>query len=83
MNVITYMMPRTHPRFKSAPSKICYKYSPFLFVDEKDAEKGIEYPYQKMKGFYKSVLDLGPEYVRDEVICNYIVRGHMGINEIK
>ena len=26
---------------------------------------------------------LNAEYVRDDVICNYIVRGHMGINETK
>lgn len=82
-DIITYMMPRAHPRFKNAPNIFCYKYTPFLFVDEKDVEKGIEYPYQKMKGFYKGVLELGPEYVRDEVICNYIVRGHVGINRTK
>ena len=75
-------MPRAHPRFKHAPNKFCYKFTPF-FLDENDAKKRIEYPYQKMKGFYKGVLELGPEYVRDEVIYNYIVRGHMGINTTK
>lgn len=82
-NVITYMMPRAHPRFKHAPNKFCYKFTPFLFVDKNDADKRIEYPYQKMKGFYKGVLELEPEYVCDEVIRNYIVHGHVGINRTK
>ncbi|GJY18910.1 retrovirus-related pol polyprotein from transposon TNT 1-94 [Tanacetum coccineum] len=34
-------------------------------VSEKDKMNGILHPYQKLKGFYKGVLNLGPDYIRD------------------
>lgn len=77
------MRPRAHQRFKHAPNEFCYKFTLFLFVDENDAKKRIEYPYQKMKGFYNGVLNLGPEYVCDELISNYIMNGHVGVNQTK
>ncbi|GJV92734.1 hypothetical protein Tco_1540547 [Tanacetum coccineum] len=34
-------------------------------VSEDDKRNGISHPYQKLKGFYKGVLNLGPEFIRD------------------
>ncbi|GKE03873.1 hypothetical protein Tco_1395891 [Tanacetum coccineum] len=34
-------------------------------VSEKDVKNGISHAYQKLKGFYKGVLNLGPDYTRD------------------
>ncbi|GJS60925.1 putative reverse transcriptase domain-containing protein [Tanacetum coccineum] len=34
-------------------------------VSEKDERNRISYAYQKLKGFYKGVLNLGPDYIRD------------------
>ncbi|GKC90928.1 hypothetical protein Tco_1151577 [Tanacetum coccineum] len=34
-------------------------------VSEKDKMNGISHAYQKLKGFYKGVLNLGPDYIRD------------------
>ncbi|GJZ50296.1 putative reverse transcriptase domain-containing protein [Tanacetum coccineum] len=35
-------------------------------VSEKDEKNGISHAYQKLKGFYKRVLNLGPDYIRDK-----------------
>ncbi|GJY99809.1 putative reverse transcriptase domain-containing protein [Tanacetum coccineum] len=34
-------------------------------VSDDDKKNGISHPYQKLKGFYKGVLNLGPDYIRD------------------
>ena len=82
-NNITYMMPRDHPRLKHATNMYCYKFSPFLYVDDKDEHNGIKYPYQKMKGFYEGVLKLGPEYVHDELVRKYIMKWHLDVDDAK
>ncbi|GJY41768.1 hypothetical protein Tco_0429038 [Tanacetum coccineum] len=38
---------------------------PFTMVSEEDKINVISHPYQKLKGFYKGVLNLGPDYIRD------------------
>ena len=77
-DIITYMMPRTHPGFKHATNRFCYKFSPFLFISNDDMKRGIEYPYQMMEGFYNGVLKLGPEYTRDELVAKWILRKQCG-----
>ncbi|GKE31726.1 homeodomain-like protein [Tanacetum coccineum] len=57
---VTYQMVRSHPRFKNYTNKQCNKIPPLLKVSEKDVKNGISYTYQKLKGFYKGVLNLGP-----------------------
>ncbi|GJW73643.1 hypothetical protein Tco_0133013 [Tanacetum coccineum] len=63
---VTYQMVRSHPRFKNHTNEQCNKIPPLLKVSEKDERNGISYAYQKLKGFYKGVLNLGPDYIRDE-----------------
>nr|GEW50641.1 hypothetical protein [Tanacetum cinerariifolium] len=62
---VTYKMMRSHPRFKHHTNEQCNKIPTLLKVSEEDKMKGISHPYQKLKGFYKGVLNLGPDYIRD------------------
>ncbi|GJV82105.1 hypothetical protein Tco_1517975 [Tanacetum coccineum] len=60
---VTYQMVRSHPRFKHHTNEQCNKIPPLLKVSEKDKKNGISHAYQKLKGFYKGVLNLGPDYI--------------------
>ncbi|GJV64310.1 gag-pol polyprotein [Tanacetum coccineum] len=62
---VTYQMVRSHPRFKHHNNEQCNKIPPLLKVSKEDMMNGISHSYQKLKSFYKGVLNLGPEYVRD------------------
>ncbi|GKC44868.1 hypothetical protein Tco_1062590 [Tanacetum coccineum] len=62
---VTYQMVRSHLRFKHHTNEQCNKIPPLLKVSNKDKKNGISHPYQKIKGFYKGVLNLGPDYIRD------------------
>ncbi|GJV76266.1 retrovirus-related pol polyprotein from transposon TNT 1-94 [Tanacetum coccineum] len=55
---VTYQMVRSHPRFKHLTNKQCNKIPPLLKVSEQDKMNGISHSYQKLKGFYKGILDL-------------------------
>ncbi|GJX18011.1 putative reverse transcriptase domain-containing protein [Tanacetum coccineum] len=61
---VTYQMVRSHPRFKHHTNEQCNKIPPLLKVREEDKNNGISRPYQKLRGFYKGVLNLGPDYIR-------------------
>ncbi|GJT79763.1 hypothetical protein Tco_1054105 [Tanacetum coccineum] len=76
-NEVTYQMVRSHPRFKRHTNKQCNKIPPLLKVSEEDEMNGISYAYQKLKGFYKGVLNLGPDYIRDEKTEEWLTRGHI------
>ncbi|GJW77833.1 homeodomain-like protein [Tanacetum coccineum] len=54
---------RSHPRFKHHTNEQCNKILPLLKVSEKDERNGISHAYQKLKRFYKGVLNLGPDYI--------------------
>ncbi|GJY97363.1 mitochondrial proton/calcium exchanger protein-like protein isoform X1 [Tanacetum coccineum] len=45
-------------------------------VSEEDKMNGISHSYQKLKSFYKGVLNLGPEYVRDAKMEEWLTRAH-------
>ncbi|GJX82013.1 homeodomain-like protein [Tanacetum coccineum] len=60
---VTYQMVRSHPRFKHHTNEQCNKIPPLLKVSEKDKKNGISHAYQKLKGFYKGVLNLGSDYI--------------------
>ncbi|GJS15359.1 hypothetical protein Tco_0409831 [Tanacetum coccineum] len=52
-------------------------------VSELDKMNGISHAYQKLKGFYKGVLNLGPEFIRDPSIEEYLTLGHISVHEMK
>ncbi|GKC97379.1 hypothetical protein Tco_1167654 [Tanacetum coccineum] len=78
---VTYQMVRSHPRFKHHTNEQCNKIPPLLKVSEKDKMNGISHSYQKLKSFYKGVLNLGPEYVRDAKMEEWLTRGHISMHE--
>ncbi|GJW88948.1 putative reverse transcriptase domain-containing protein [Tanacetum coccineum] len=69
---VTYQMVRSHPRFKNHTNEQCSKIPPLLKVSEEDKMNGILHSYQKLKGFYKGVLNLGPDYIRDAKIEEWL-----------
>ncbi|GJR63552.1 hypothetical protein Tco_1505714 [Tanacetum coccineum] len=78
---VTYQMVQSHPRFKHHTNEQCNKIPPLLKVSEKDEKNGISHPYQKLKGFYKGVLNLGPDYIRDAKTEEWLTRGHISVHE--
>ncbi|GJV36907.1 homeodomain-like protein [Tanacetum coccineum] len=80
---VTYQMVRSHPRFKHHTNKQCNKIPTLLKVSEKDKMNEISHAYKKLKGFYKGVLNLGPDYIRDEKTEEWLTRGHISVNEME
>ncbi|GKA22223.1 gag-pol polyprotein [Tanacetum coccineum] len=79
---VTYQMARTHPRFKHLSNEQCNKIRPILKVRARDELEGKSHPFQKLKEFFKGVLNLGPKYIRDEKKVECITRGHVSIYEM-
>ncbi|GJV20874.1 gag-pol polyprotein [Tanacetum coccineum] len=82
-NCVTYQMARSHPRFKHLTNAQCNKMWPLLKVSAQDELKGISHPYQKLKGFYKEVLNLGPEYIKNETVEEWLTRRHVSVHEME
>ncbi|GJV85422.1 gag-pol polyprotein [Tanacetum coccineum] len=80
---VTYQMARSHPRFKYLSNAQCNKIKPLLKVSMHDKLNGISYPYQKLKSFYKGVLNLGPEYARDAKMEEWLTRRHVSVHEME
>ncbi|GJV58489.1 putative reverse transcriptase domain-containing protein [Tanacetum coccineum] len=76
---VTYQMVRSHPRFKHHTNEQCNKIPPLLKVSEEDKKNGISHAYQKLKGFYKGVLNLGPDYIRHTTMEEWLTRGQLEI----
>ncbi|GKA10843.1 hypothetical protein Tco_0690276 [Tanacetum coccineum] len=72
---VTYQMVRSHPRFKHHTNEQCNKIPPLLKVSKEDKMNGISHPYQKLKGFYKGVLNLGPDYIQDAKMEEWLMCG--------
>ncbi|GJS78709.1 hypothetical protein Tco_0728590 [Tanacetum coccineum] len=80
---VTYQMVRSHPRFKHLTNKQRNKIPPLLKVSEEDKMNGISHLYQKLKGFYKGVLNLGPKYVQDTKMEEWLTHGHISVHEME
>ncbi|GJQ99309.1 putative reverse transcriptase domain-containing protein [Tanacetum coccineum] len=80
-NEVTYQMVGSHLRFKHHTNEQCNKIPPLLKVNEEDKMIGISHPYQKLKGFYKGVLNLGPDYIQDARTEEWLKRGHNSVHE--
>ncbi|GKC55503.1 homeodomain-like protein [Tanacetum coccineum] len=80
---VTYQMVRSHSRFKHHTNEQCNKIPPLLKVSEKDEMNEISHAYQKLKGFYKGVLNLGPDYIRDAKTEEWLTRGHISMHEME
>ncbi|GJY36834.1 hypothetical protein Tco_0422212 [Tanacetum coccineum] len=54
-----------------------------LVVSEKDVKNGISHAYQKLKGFYKGVLNLGPKCIQNAKMEEWLTRGHISVHEME
>ncbi|GJU76636.1 putative reverse transcriptase domain-containing protein [Tanacetum coccineum] len=80
---VTYQMVQSHLRFKNHTNEQCNKIPPLRKVSEKDVKNGISHAYQKIKGFYKGVLNLGPDYIRDVKMEEWLIREHISVHEME
>ncbi|GKD17309.1 putative reverse transcriptase domain-containing protein [Tanacetum coccineum] len=80
---VTYQMVRSNPRFKHLTNEQCNKIPPLLKVSEQDKMNGISHSYQKLKVFYKGVLNLKPDFIRDAKMEEWLIRGHISVHEMK
>ncbi|GJY29118.1 hypothetical protein Tco_0404885 [Tanacetum coccineum] len=80
---VTYQMVRSHPRFKHHTNEQCNKIPPLLKVSEHDKMNGISHSYQKLKRFYKGVLNLGPDFIRVPSMEEWLTRGHISVHEME
>ncbi|GKA21215.1 hypothetical protein Tco_0701204 [Tanacetum coccineum] len=83
LSILTYQMVRSHPRFKHRTNEQCNKIPPLLKVSEKDERNGISNSYQKLKGFYKGVLNLGPDFIRVPSMEEWLTHGHISMHELE
>ncbi|GJR55138.1 hypothetical protein Tco_1405659 [Tanacetum coccineum] len=82
-NEVTYQIVRSNLRFKLHTNKQCNKIPPLLKVSKEDKINEISHPYKKLKGFYKGVLNLGPDYIRDARIEEWLTREHISLHEME
>ncbi|GJT82096.1 hypothetical protein Tco_1056438 [Tanacetum coccineum] len=80
---VTYQMARSHPRFKHLSNAQCHKIRLLLKVSVHNKLNGISHPYQKLKSFYKGVLNLRPEYIQDTKMEEWLTRGHISVHEME
>ncbi|GJZ43335.1 hypothetical protein Tco_0590590, partial [Tanacetum coccineum] len=52
-------------------------------VSEEDKNNGISHSYQKLKGFYKGVLNLGSDYIQDAKTEEWLTRGHISVHKME
>ncbi|GKB73807.1 hypothetical protein Tco_0935219 [Tanacetum coccineum] len=52
-------------------------------VSEVDNRNGISHAYQKLKGFYKGVLNLRPNYIRNAKMEEWLTHGHISMHEME
>ncbi|GKD37902.1 hypothetical protein Tco_1258109 [Tanacetum coccineum] len=53
------------------------------FRERDERKERISHPYQKLKSFYKGVLDLGPEYLRDVKVEEWLTYGYVSIHDME
>ncbi|GJR57319.1 hypothetical protein Tco_1499481 [Tanacetum coccineum] len=80
---MNYQMARSHPRFKCLTNEQCNKIPPLLKVSAQDKLQGIPHPYQKLKRLYKGVLNLGPEYIKEDKVDEWLTRRHVSVHEME
>ncbi|GJW65662.1 hypothetical protein Tco_0117546 [Tanacetum coccineum] len=82
-NKVTYQMVRSHPKFKYHTNEQCNKIPPLLKVSEKDKINEISHAYQKLKGFYIEVLNLGPDFICVSLMEEWLTRRHISVHGLE
>ncbi|GJV11264.1 putative reverse transcriptase domain-containing protein [Tanacetum coccineum] len=52
-------------------------------VSKMDKMNGVSHAYQKLKGFNKRFLNLGPDYIRNAKMKEYVTCGHISVHELE
>ncbi|GJV10219.1 hypothetical protein Tco_1351760 [Tanacetum coccineum] len=77
----TFQMPRTIPRLKIRGHVSWSKIPPILVLSQRDLINRFRSAYEKNKLMYKNCLNLSPDYQVDDSMKEWIIRGHVSINE--
>ncbi|GJX42137.1 hypothetical protein Tco_0257127 [Tanacetum coccineum] len=80
---VTYQIVQSIPRFKHLTNEQCNKIPPLLKVCEQDMMNEISHPYQELKGFYKGVLNIELDFIRDSKMEEWLTRGHISVHEME
>ncbi|GJZ99511.1 hypothetical protein Tco_0672062 [Tanacetum coccineum] len=80
---VTYQMIWSNARFKHLTNEKCNNIPPLLKVSEQDKMNEISHSYQKLKGFYKGVLNLEPEFIRDAKGEEWLTHRHISVHEME
>ncbi|GJT17059.1 putative reverse transcriptase domain-containing protein [Tanacetum coccineum] len=59
------------------------KILPLLKVSEEDMMNGISHSHQKLKSFYKGVLNLGPDFIRVPSMEEWLTRRHISVHKME
>ncbi|GKA63709.1 hypothetical protein Tco_0763315, partial [Tanacetum coccineum] len=51
--------------------------------ERKDEKNEISHAYQKLKGFYKGALNLGPDYIQNAKTEEWLTRGDISVHEME
>jgi hypothetical protein len=78
-----YQMPRTHPRFKDFSMEKCSRYPPIEMLSENDKRKGLKYPHEKNKRYYRRCLELSDDYKKDEATIRWLTLGYVSISDTR
>ncbi|GJX85131.1 putative reverse transcriptase domain-containing protein [Tanacetum coccineum] len=82
-NEVNYEMVRSHLKFKHHTNEQCDKIPPLLKLSEKDKINEISHAYQKLKGFYKEVLNLGPDFIQVPSMEEWLTHRHISLHELE
>jgi hypothetical protein len=78
-----YQMPRAHPRFKDFSMEKCSRYPPLEMLSKNDERKGLKYPHEKNKKYYRGCLELSDDYKRDEATIRWLTLGYVSISDTR
>ncbi|GJY40843.1 hypothetical protein Tco_0428113 [Tanacetum coccineum] len=73
---VTYHMENTLPSLKHLTNAQCNVLPPLLLISVEDKLNGIMHQNQKRQPFFKGVLDLGHEYIRDDAMERWLTYEH-------
>ena len=79
----TYRMPRGHPIFKNFSTESCNRLPPHSILSEKDIRKGLKYPHEKNKRYYRGCLELSDDYKKDEAKIRWLTLGYVSISDTR
>ena len=76
-------MPRAHPKYKNFYIEECNGFPPFGILSESDIKKGLKYPHEKNKRYYRVCLELNDDYKNNEAIIRWFTLGYVIISDTR